>query len=526
MKTRKLYRKNKKSSSCCIAERHIIEIFSLVALISVSMILVVLLYSGPFVFYDDTLYMMHAHQMLEGSFNPLKGFPFSANFIMIGIEAVFIALFGDNALAVEMPSLISLAIMIILTYLIGKKVYGSSLGFISAAFIAVSPITVGYATRVLPDLMSGMFAALLIYMIVATKNSEHRKLLSFLAGVLAPLLIAVKTESSFFVIAVILFVAIYEIHAKQKRRAGQDQYKINIKLATIGFLIGMIILFGYFFIYSGKIFYWVLKYGASNTLFTHSTLAQNIHSLLVFLDPYTFFGGMRGYRLDCYIFPMGLLLDLALIGSVIFIALRKWDITLFAISCLIVVMLLFFIPETSNPYTFVTVIDRFLIIILPLMALVAGYTLIAIYNILKKRKALALFTLAILITYIFVANIPEYYSIYRYNFASAFTLHAYQNIITYMHGFRNASVYCAGVDTYLSCLYMQFLSGYNSNISFTTPSSYSQIRPVMFVVYTNFTGQPNKASAWIGSNRSIEEIFNYSSRNSSIYVSFYKVSIK
>ncbi|MGC8586492.1 MAG: ArnT family glycosyltransferase, partial [Candidatus Micrarchaeia archaeon] len=429
MKTRKLHRKNKKSGSCCIAERRIIEIFSLVALISVSMILVVLLYSGPFVFYDDTVYIIYAHQMLEGSFNPLKGFPFSANFIMIGIEAVFIALFGDNALAVEMPSLISLVIMIILTYLIGKKVYGSSLGFVSAAFITVSPITVGYATRVLPDLMSGMFAALLIYMIVATKSSEHHKLLSFLAGVLAPLLIAVKTESAFFVIAIILFIAIYEIHAKQKYRAEQNQYKINIKLATIGFLIGLIILFGYFFIYSGKISYWVLKYGASNMLFAHSTIAQNIHSLLVFLDPYTFFGGMRGYRLDCYVFPMGLLFDLMIIGSVIFIAFRKWDIMLFAIPCLVVILLLFFAPETLNSYTIATVIDRFLIIILPLMALVAGYTLIVVYNLLKKRKSLALLFLVIVITYIFVANIPEYYSTYRYNLTSAFALHAYQNII-------------------------------------------------------------------------------------------------
>ncbi|MGC8586233.1 MAG: hypothetical protein ACP5K5_01650, partial [Candidatus Micrarchaeia archaeon] len=115
---------------------------------------------------------------------------------------------------------------------------------------------------------------------------------------------------------------------------------------------------------------------------------------------------------------------------------------------------------------------------------------------------------------------------YRYNLTSAFALHAYQNIISYMHGFKNASVYCAGADTSLSCAYLQFLSGYNSNISFTTPSYYSQIRPVVFVVYTNFTGQPNKASEWIGSNRSIEEIFNYSSRNSSIYISFYKISGK
>lgn len=166
--------KQKGMKSRSLRLKILIEIFSLVALISASLILVVLFYSGPFVLFDDSVYTLYAHQMLTGTFNPLNGAPFSIKFITIGIWALSIKLLGYNMFAVELPSLIALIAMIVLTYLIGKELWGYEVGILSSAFVALSPVTVSYATRMLPDLIVGSFCALLIYLIILTKRSNHR----------------------------------------------------------------------------------------------------------------------------------------------------------------------------------------------------------------------------------------------------------------------------------------------------------------------------------------------------------------
>ncbi|MGC8495608.1 MAG: ArnT family glycosyltransferase [Candidatus Micrarchaeia archaeon] len=436
------------------------------------------------------------------------------------------ALFGYNVLAIELPSLISLVSMIVLTYLIGREIKGYPLGLVSALFVALAPISVSYATRVLPDLTTGMFAALVIYLILLTKHSSHPNLISAIVGALVALMIAIRMESLIFVILLIFSLLIYAFHEIiSKDRNMLRGHEINIKFVIIGFAVVFSLILVYFYYYSGRILYWLFAYSKAQVEMAPSTLSQNINFIAVALNPYTFLGGIKGTTLASYFYPMGLLLDLALIGGIIFIACRKWEMMTISIITVGVILYLFFGTKTLSKLEFMTPQDRFLMIVLPFIAVISGYLIIMVYDAIRRySKPLASFTAITIIIYILVSNIPVYFVNYRYNLTSAFTLHAYKGIISYIHGFRNANVYCVGANPGLSCMYLQFLSAYRSGINFATPSTYSQTHPVVFVVYTDFNGVHNNATTWIGSDYSIDKVLNYSETNSQIYVNLYQVS--
>ena len=149
--------------------------------------------------------------MATGNFSQVLIDPFTYAFFEVVPYALSFYIFGYGIPQAVTTSLCEYVLLIILTFLLARKLIDESgkYAMLAAFFTAITPFVVLYATRMLPDMLVGVFFAALLYFYLSIK----RKGISyFFLGIIAALGIYVKTELLALLGIFVLFVFLEIIH--------------------------------------------------------------------------------------------------------------------------------------------------------------------------------------------------------------------------------------------------------------------------------------------------------------------------
>jgi len=139
-------------------------IIILSSILFLAIILSYIFYSGPFVYYDDNYYIFSAHQMLQGTFKP-NDILYTVETLTIASIALSFLLFGYGPLQAALPSVVEYLATIIVIFFLGRKMFNDYFGGVASFLYATAPFVVGYTTRALPDIFTGLTVAIACYYI-------------------------------------------------------------------------------------------------------------------------------------------------------------------------------------------------------------------------------------------------------------------------------------------------------------------------------------------------------------------------
>ena len=169
------------------------------AVVLLGALLIGLFYAGPYLRFDDTVYLTLTSLIGTHAFSPvLTPRAFGWLFIYLSYlgQSVF-GMAGSGAIALSALEYLSL---ISLTYLLAIKVSEDrKLALLSAFLVCIFPFTIQYATRLLPDMLLGIVATLSIVFLFS-----ERKLDWILAGAMAGSLIYIKLMGIAFLIPFVI----------------------------------------------------------------------------------------------------------------------------------------------------------------------------------------------------------------------------------------------------------------------------------------------------------------------------------
>ena len=147
--------------------------------------------------------------MLQGTFRP-NGILFTVETLTIASIAFSFLFFGYGHLQAALPSLVEYLATIIVIFFLGRKMSNDYFGGIALFLYATAPFVVGYTTRALPVIFTGLTVAIACYYIYdATKLKSERAM--FLAGFFISLTMLVKTAGAIMIASFIIALAyLYE----------------------------------------------------------------------------------------------------------------------------------------------------------------------------------------------------------------------------------------------------------------------------------------------------------------------------
>jgi len=476
------------------------EIIILGLVLFTGVVLSYIFYSGPFVYYDDNYYIFSAHQMLQGAFRP-NGNPFTVETLTIASIALSFLLFGYGPLQAALPSLVEYLATIVAIFFLGRKMFDVYFGGVTSFLYATAPFVVGYTTRALPDIFTGLTVAIACYYIYDAIELKSERAM-FLAGFFISLTMLVKTAGVIMIASFLIGLAYLYTHNKFRR------YKRMLAYAFAGMIIPLLIMMLYFYLLTGNPLFNLHSYAGIVNL-APTTVLKNISAFNISINPLYLFNVNQ----DPYTFPIGIIYILAFAGMVLGIARKKISIETFSLLVLIPMLYLFFGTKSLNHYVPISVVSRYLTIFVAPLAILAAYTLNALYIAIKKEsRAVASFIIIAIIFYSVFINLSTYRALYYYNLG----VRSYNAIYsTLLHVISDSHANRVDMSNTLQGLdqqYLEFLSGYRMNFSFVgpmcTPKYY---RAMLLNSFNNFAAEQNNASliSWLGGNCSLVNITSY-----------------
>ena len=178
-------------------------------------------------------------------------------------------------------------------------------------------------------------------------------------------------------------------------------------------------------------------------------------------------------------------------------------------------MLYFFFGTKSLKYYIpISVVSRYLAIFVAPLAILAAYTLHALYIAIKKEsRVVASFIIMAIIFYSVFINLSTYRALYYYNLGVRSYNTIYSALLHVINNNNANRVYISSMLQGLDQQYLEFLSGFNG-INFSpagsvcTPSYYGAM---LINSFNNFAIEQNNASltSWLGGNCSLISIASY-----------------
>jgi len=477
------------------------EIIILGLVLFTAIVLSYIFYSGPFVYYDDNYYIFSAHQMLQGAFRP-NGNPFTVETLTIASIALSFLLFGYGPLQAVLPSLVEYLTTIIVIFFLGRKMFNYYFGGAASFLYATAPFVVGYTTRALPDIFTGLTVAIACYYIYDAIELKSERAM-FLAGFFIALTMLVKTAGAIMIASFLIGLAYLYAHKKFRK------YKRMLAYAFVGMIIPLLIMALYFYLLTGNPIFNLHSYtGIVNVAPT--TIFKNIIAFNISVNPLYLFNVNQ----DPYTFPIGIISILAFAGMILGISRKKISIEAFSLLILIPLLYFFFGTKSLNHYIPISVVSRYLAIVAAPIAILAAYTLNALYISVKKEgKAVASFIIIVVIFYSVFINFSTYRALYYYNLGVRSYNTIYSTLLNAISEAHANRVYLSSMLQDLDQQYLEFLSGFNGiNFSFVgsicTPSYY---RAMLINSFNNFAAEQSDASliSWLGENCSLVNITSY-----------------
>jgi 4-amino-4-deoxy-L-arabinose transferase-like glycosyltransferase len=407
------------------ADRGILAALAAIAVVGLA--LSYLFFSGPFYSFDDMDYITFAHQMLNGTFN-LTSSPYAYGFLVPFSIAASFSAFGINVPASILPAMVEYLAIIAIAFAAARKMYGNSVGIVSALLVATAPFVVGYSTRVLPDMAVGVSAGISVLLFVYAGDDKRGSALYFLSGAFAALTIYFKLIG----LAFILFFAVaLAVRSSGKRKTGKNA-GLRAGYALVGAAAVLALYAAIFQVYGSGIAAAVSAYGRNQVSISPTTLGDNINALIVSIG---FAGPVSRYApyVDPQIFPLGLMCLLAFLGTVMGLAEKGKGIAFLSVILWGVFFYLFFGTVTLTKYAFITVISRYFIAVAVPMAVLASYAICKMSDTMSRRtrtartRFIALFLIAAI-----VSNIPAYLALYNYNMIISGSVGDFSSLLRYM----------------------------------------------------------------------------------------------
>ncbi len=429
------------------------------------------LYSGPFYGFDDLTYISFAHQLLTGTFNPVQS-PYAYGFLLPVSLAISFSVFGVNTFASILPSIIEYTAIILLSFAIARKLYGNNVGLVSAFLVATAPFVVGYSTRVLPDMGVGALAGISLLFLVYAHESDNNKLFYFLSGAFAAITIYVKLIGLAYVLALLIALIVYKFYNK-KRTALKKRANNILVYSLAGMLILGIIYVAIMFAFSGSLFGSFIRYGTNQMTISPSNLNKNIGVL------FTTFFGYKGFGpvADPQVFPLGLIILLALAGTLIGLIKKEKDIICMSVVLWVAFLYLFFGTVSITSYSFIYLVSRYFIMVSVPIAVLAGYALLGIYRASKPiLKTNSIYLPILILIIIIVSYIPIYNTLYNYNISISGDARTLSSMLNYVRAASHGSNLSVIVIDNETSNFLGFLSAYNKTIGIYTLNTSNRVR--------------------------------------------------
>ncbi len=357
----------------------------LVAIIALGLLLSYLMYSGPDPWYDDSIYIFLAHEALSGNASFI-GSRFAYGFLKLFPLAASFGLLGYGNFQAVLPSVLEYVLLIIMTFLIGKKLQGERLGVIAAFLAATAPFAVSNATRVLPDIVTGLALSVSIYLFLASTDTKHSVVLPILFGASTALPLFFNEEGfatmlfSWVYVAFLLVSNTLRIGARRAVTNGRTDAAASVTFRFVSFAaVGTVACLSAYFI----VFY--VSLGSPFFVFTHYN--AGFSPLNPFSEAYTLLFGnfLNAGTFTQDLYPIGPLSLLAMAGSVLFairsgrrgnfISFLNWSFVMFMI---------FGTTSLAGGYHPIPVTTRFFGIVLSTFSLLAAFALLSFYDYAKK----------------------------------------------------------------------------------------------------------------------------------------------
>lgn len=162
------------------------------------------------------------------------------------IVPAFYGLIGFSVDSATISNFLYLIILVLAIYGIGRKLYGTGVGLLSAFVVSTIPIIAGLSREFLPDYALAAFVALSIYVLLETEYFQKR-LPSAVLGISCGLGMLAKIPFPLFVAAPLLYTVVLSFIIKKERQARRTLL-INMNI----FVEVTLLISGLWYIYNFK----------------------------------------------------------------------------------------------------------------------------------------------------------------------------------------------------------------------------------------------------------------------------------
>ncbi len=351
-------------------------------------------YSGPYYQFDDGKYIAFAKQMLNGTFTVTQS-PRAFGFLMAVIEALSMGAFGAGVLGEILPTVLEYAALVVLTFLVGRKLADDRLGLVGALLTATMPFVVQYTTRVVPDMMLGVLAGASLYALLAGIGKDRIDYgMMTVSGMIAGLGIFLKLGGAGIGVAVLVALLLLE------RKA--------LPAFLLGFVVVIAIYAASFYLMTGGNISYLSQYSAHQIATNPSTLGNNLITMaVVAVVPVTI--GQT--------YPIEMLFLLIIAGTYAAFKDENRAMKLTAVIFWFVFLYLFLGTESLSAYAPMVVVDRYLIVVAVPMALLGAYVPVGMYRTFSAagHRIAAAAVLVLLLGLVFLFYYTAYSAVYAYS---------------------------------------------------------------------------------------------------------------
>lgn len=367
---------------------------ALSAILLFGLLLTALFYSGPYLSFDDHLYIAFANQISANIFNPISS-PWAYGWLFPYFVFLGGLVFGTSSSGLVALTVIEYLSLIVLTYILALRVTKDrKLALLAAFLVCIFPFTIQYSTRVLSDSLMGVIASLCVIFFLSDRKIDWA-----LAGAMVGLLIYIKLIALAFLVPFFICALV-----TRKREYVIPPMIVMLVIYTLPFLVLV-----------HNPLYPFQNYGTFQETISPVTYANNLFALMIMASMVQTSGNTS---INYQNYQLGLLLWLALLGAALAIRYRDKRMLMMAGIFWFFLLYLAFGTISLSGYVAGSFITRYLQLVAAPMAVLVAYAIISIagkFPINGRGNWVQIAIFAVLMAVVIIAMLHTYRLVYDYN---------------------------------------------------------------------------------------------------------------
>jgi hypothetical protein len=237
---------------------------------------------------DTLMNVQYAYDIHNGDF-PTNGNQANSRLGLLIPVSVLYGVFGVSELSSALYPLALSLLGVVLIFLFGKLLFNEKIGLIAAALLAIYPLDVLYATRLMSDVPSAVFGALSVYLfLIGEKSGKGWK--SWALYGLSGMSLGISFSIREMAVVTMLFFLGYVAYTRKIR--------ISYGFAAVGFLFILLLEMMFFLAHTGNPLY---RFSSIGDYYVESIRASDFYGRLAFPEfflafPFVMFGNIQlGY---------------------------------------------------------------------------------------------------------------------------------------------------------------------------------------------------------------------------------------